>query len=240
MPAPPLSNTFEGGTDGVTITAGNSGGASGSAFDAPTIGLNCDIRFNTDPLSGGMAGHVVMPATAAQTYLVWASLGALTVPVYLRVYLLKTATPPANWFYPFWFHGAASARCMGVAITTANLLRIDNAAGTSVGTSTLTVPNNQWVRIEVKVVASTTVGSVEYRLYLNRDAPAANYDETKVFTGLVLTATVDELQAGNRSTPTNMNGQHWYYDNIAVSTVDWLGPAQSSTRFVPARMPLGV
>ncbi len=240
MAAPPLSNSFEGGSDGTTITTGNSGGASGVAWDNVTLGLNCDIRYNVDPLSGDMSAHVVMPATAAQSYLDWSAFGSLTIPVYVRVYLLKTATPPANWFYPFWLHTTGAVRAMGVAITTANLLRIDNAAGTSVGTSTLAVPNNQWVRIETKVTPSTTVGIVEYRLYLNADAPALNYDETKTFTGLALTANIDEFQCGVRSTVTNMNGQHWYYDNVAISTVDWLGPAQSSARFVPVRMPLGV
>jgi hypothetical protein len=32
MPAPPLSNTLEGGSDGTAVTVGNSGGASGNAF----------------------------------------------------------------------------------------------------------------------------------------------------------------------------------------------------------------
>ena len=240
MTVPPISNSFDGGSDGTTITIGNSGGGSGSAVDATVIGLGCTLTYNVDPLSGDLCAHAVMAATAAQTFFEWNAVGSLTAAVYVRFYLLKTATPAGTWFYPCEFLTAAGSRCCGLAITTGNLLRIDNAAGTSVGTSTITIPSNQWVRIEAKVVASTTVGTAEYRIYRNADAPAGNYDETKTFTALVLGANIDEIAFGVISTVTNMNGQHWYHDNVAISTVDWLGPAQSSTRFVPARMPLGV
>lgn len=241
MPAPPLANCFDGGTDGTTITVGNSGGQSGDALSAVTIGLNCDLRFNVDPLSGDMAAHTVMPATAAATYFEWNTFGTLTVPLWVRFYLLKTATPGGTWFYPCQCLTAAVSRSAALAITTGNLLRVDNAAGTSVGTSTIALPSNQWVRVEAKVTPSTTVGVVEYRLYTkDADAPAANYDETKTFSGLVLGANINSTTFGVSATVTNMNAQHWYYDNVALSTVDWLGPAQSSKLFIPARMPAGV
>jgi hypothetical protein len=223
MPAPPLANSFEGGSDGTTITTGNSGGASGNAFDNVTIGLASTVAFQNNPVAGGLTGHMTMGATAAATHIDWTGLGSITGAVYSRMYLYKTATPPATWFYPMQWNNNASARCAAVAITAGNILRMDNAAGSSILTSTITIPNNQWVRIETKVVPSTTVGTVEYRIYLSADA--SHYDETKNATGLVLGANIDQVFFGLITTPTNMNGQHWYYDNLAVSTVDWIGSA---------------
>ena len=240
MPAPPLYNTYRGGTPGTAISVGNSGGASGDAWSNVTTGLNCTNTYEIDPLSGELVCHMVMPATAAATHNDWTGLGSLTVPVFCSFYLLKTATPPANWFYPMVAQNNAAARCCGVVITTGNLLRFDNAAGTSVLTSTMIVPNNQWVRIETKITPSTTVGVTEYRLYLEADAPKDNFDETKTVTAQVLAANIDQVLYGLTTTVTNMNGQHWYFKNAGVSTLDWVGPAGTSKEFRPKRMSMGV
>jgi hypothetical protein len=181
----------------------------------------------------------VMAATGALTHLDWTGFGSLTVATYMRFYLFKTATPPANWFGPAQFNNNAAARCASLTITTGNLLRCDNAAGSSVGTSTLTLPNNQWVRIELKVTPSTTAGIIEYRLYLDPDAQGSSWSETKAFSGLVLGANIDQAMWGITATATNMNGQTWYHRGVGISTADWLGPIKYLSPSVPRRMPLG-
>ena len=225
MAAPPLSNSFEGGSDGTTITTGNSGGASGDAFNNVTIGASCTCVFKNNPAGAGLTGQMTMPATAAATHVDWTGMGSLTSAVFFRMYLRKSGTPATTWFWPLEGLNNAAARCFGLAIRTNDVIRIDDASGTEVVAlrGTQAIPNNQWVRIEAKVVPSTTVGTVEWRLYLSADSTTIS--ETLNAGSLVLGANLDQVMFGNISSPTGMNNLNWHYDNLAVSTVDWLGPA---------------
>jgi hypothetical protein len=50
---PYRQNTFEGGTDAVTITTGNSGGASGQPWDSVIIDAGATAAFSTTRASQG-------------------------------------------------------------------------------------------------------------------------------------------------------------------------------------------
>lgn len=61
-------NGGEGGTDGVTVTTGNSGGASGTAWDA--VNLNGgDIEFDTAQSAHDSVSYLIQPASGAITEL---------------------------------------------------------------------------------------------------------------------------------------------------------------------------
>jgi hypothetical protein len=89
MASPPLRNTFEGGTDGTTITQANSGGASGDAWStAPIIGTGVTLTYSSlQAAHGALSMRIVQPATPASTRVEWDALGALTGNVYFREYL---------------------------------------------------------------------------------------------------------------------------------------------------------
>lgn len=240
MPTLPASNTFEGGTNGTTLTVANTGGDSGDALsEEPTIGASCTLTFSSD-LGDGLAAKYVMPATAAATHMSWTGFGALTVPVFYRWELQKDGTPSATWFDMLRVIDSSGTRAATLAVTTADFLRSYNAAGAAIagGLGDVAIPNNQKVRIEAKVTPSATAGEVEWRLFLDPTAAVdSTPDDTTNVTGQVLGANVGGGRWGLISGATGMNGRTWYVDNIAASTTDWIGPAAEPPVWPPVDNP---
>ena len=89
-----LTNNFEGGTDGVAISAANSGGTSGNAFDSITgSGIG---EFETATSGQGSVCCRYNANTFPSIYFVWSSgLGTLT-DHYGRLYFRRGAAPSAR------------------------------------------------------------------------------------------------------------------------------------------------
>src|SRR5258706_6688481 len=166
-----LTNSAEGGTSGTNVTTGNSGGASGNAWDLVTAtgGTAGIITFdNAHAAHGALGYNLSIGVTAAECYLQWlASLGGTFATLYSRAYVYLTANPGAT-FKLIRFLTAGSANG-GVTITSAGKLATLNAAGTAIATSTNSVPLNQWFRVEFDSTASATVGTLVCRLYQAAD-----------------------------------------------------------------------
>jgi hypothetical protein len=220
MATVPVANTFEGGTDGVTISAANSGGASGDAFTS-VFGTSL---FQNSPAIGGMAMEVV--DAAGSTGVRWTGFGLGSVSVYFRGYYYLTAFPTTNALIPMFVQTAAAASCAQLQLTTAGKLRNLNAAAGPLGTAgAVSVALNQWIRIEWRVLASTTVGEAEWRLFNTADSTTA--DETQNNTGAVLGADTDGIRFGVCTTPVPTTPFTVGVDNVAASSTDWIGPVPS-------------
>lgn len=156
-------NSLEGGTDGTTITTGNSGGASGTAFDVVTIGTSSTLTFDAAQASRGLlsAKYVTPAATPAATYTGWTTaIGTLTVDCYFRFYLYLTANPSAVNRVLNFLNGAAIGA--GLEISATGKLITKGIA--TISTSTNSVTLNQWVRIEGWYRTGTT-GTLEVKLF---------------------------------------------------------------------------
>jgi hypothetical protein len=121
---------------------------------------------------------------------------------------------------------SAAANSAFLTINTGtNVLRSMNAAQSGVGSSgTVAITLSQWVRIEWRVVSSTTVGESEWWLYNTADAPIDSFDDHVATTGLVLGANTDGIRFG----PTTANGPNSFVcwmDDVAVSTRGQIGPS---------------
>lgn len=224
MPAPPLINSFEGGTDGVAISTSNSGGSSGDAFNTIT---GTEALFTNVQTRGGMAARVSAAAAAASTN--WTGLGSLTSSVYFRGYFYLPANPSGSALPVIRADNSSATRCGELAITTGGKLVGRNAAGANTATTGATsVTLNAWFRLELRMVASTTVGVIEWRLYNSPDSTSIT--ETATDSSLVLAANIDGVRwgfpDGSPTTPTV------YWDDIAVSTTDWIGPVSSQLQLV--------
>lgn len=222
MPAPPLENTSEGGTDGVTITTGNSGGASGDAYD--TIGGSGTITYSNDhPAHGGMGMEVSQGGSFTAVEAEWRSLGAITTDFFIRVYLyIPSGVLSAGCKFGV-VRSDAGANCAFLNIGTDGKLNILNAAqGSGNIISTAALPRDQQVRIEARILPSTTAGEIEWRYFSDPDSTTE--DETRANSGIVLAANIDRSAIGmaTGSGPTNFS---FFFDDYAVSSDDWLGPA---------------
>jgi hypothetical protein len=220
--AAPLSNTFEGGTDTTTITTGNSGGASGDAFNTVTIGASATLTFSaTHAAHGGLGMQIVQPVTAVSTFVDWTAVGGGTADTFFRIYVYRTANGSAKGYIMAARTTTGTATAY-LAIGTTGLVECQNPAGGVLALGSVPIGLNQWVRIEWRVKSSTTVGEVEWRLYNTADSTTIT--ETQSATGAVLGATTDQIRWGTPSTPQPASDTSWY-DDLAVSTAGWIGPA---------------
>lgn len=224
MPAPPILNTFESGQpDTTVITTANSGGDAGTAFNA----ITASPTFSTTQAhSGTLAMRWDTTATFAQIHADWTGLGSITTSVWFRFYLYLTAN----------FSGSAP-RLIGVRTSTpgnsaflsmssTGQLNAMNAAQTGLGAGSVAVNLNAWVRIEFRVLSSTTVGEFEWWLYNTPEAPIDSFDETKLHTAQVLGANTDGVQWGP-TTVTGPNSWVGFFDDVAVSRQEQIGPGNA-------------
>jgi hypothetical protein len=220
MPAPTLVNHLSGGTDGVQVTNANSGGEAGDAFST------------TSPLAlygttTAITGHTSLKLSniLANTTCNWTKLGSLTNNLYIRAYLYLTAFPASNSWLFFRIVDNIGGTCCylkvnaGTGILQGTVISLADA----VSLGTVPIPLNQWVRVEYRVLASTTVGETEWRLYTSPHSTVIR--ETRQSTGLVLTANCDEIHYGLTGASFPTLPFLGCLDEVAVSMDGWIGPA---------------
>jgi len=229
MPAPPLSNTNEGGTNGTVLTQANHGGASGDAMSsAPTDPNSIQKYSSVQAAHGALSFNITQTATPASTRWEWTGLGAITADVWFRCYLFIPAIPSAQFIFASVRSSAAAALSSQISVESTGRIMMSLASGAAAVTGTVAVPTNQWFRVEFRVRSSATVGQVEYRLFKTLDSTTA--DETKSATGLVLGVDSDSVRWG-QVTNTIANFVS-YHDDVAVSSTTWIGPAVTAAAAV--------
>lgn len=217
------SNSFEGGSDGTTITTGNSGGASGDAFDAVSIGASGTFKFSTvQEAHGALSAQIVEPGTGRAIRGEWTGLGGGSSNIYFRCYLWVPSGSLSNRIHFIGVRASPDALCSQMGLNTDGTLRVTNAAGTQVSASSSAPARDQWVRYELRVKASTTVGEVEWRYFNTPDSETAT--ETASVSSQVLSANADAVRWGVVTTPAPTSITI-YIDDLAVDTAGWIGPA---------------
>lgn len=223
-----LSNTFEGGTNGATITPANSGGASGNAFDSVVIGTGGTCIYdNTHIHSGTLENEQTLGVTAGQVYLAWTTSLASPTELFSRMYLYITANPAATSAKILYLTGAAT--CL-LALTATGKVVLLNAASATVATSTNSITLNAWNRLEFHCLQNATTGTIQARLFLGSSVdsatPTESLDGGATNTGSSAYSAIRLGQANNASSVT-----YWIGD-AAISTTAWVGPALN-TYLVP-------
>src|SRR5215218_2907628 len=90
------ANTLEGGSNGTTITAGNSGGTSGDAFDSVVIATNDSLVFDNAHAKETLALKAATGASSTGTYAAWTTTIGTQTTFWGRMYLYRTANPSAQ------------------------------------------------------------------------------------------------------------------------------------------------
>src|SRR4051812_20189093 len=170
------TNTAEGGTNGTTVTAGNSGGASGTAFGTVGTGAGGAIIYSNEQAAHGTLSWKCTPGTGAQTML-WSQTGSGAV-FSTRFYVYLTGYPSAEtqWHLVQTSGGVLVA---GMNLTTAGKLKVFNSAAATLATFTNAVPLNTWVRVVLFGTINATTGSVTAKMYPGDSLTAT---ETQAFT----------------------------------------------------------
>jgi fibronectin type 3 domain-containing protein len=216
---PLLSNNFEGGSNGTAITAANSGGTSGNAFNTASCTSGTETFSNASPAHGNLFG--LLSPTTNLCYLQWNNKSVSpTTASYGRAYL-KLAANPAGAFGLMRITDASSVRDVQVNLSKTGKLSVLDANGTTQVTFTQSVPLNQWVRLEWHVVSAAS-GTFELRMYSGDSTTPL---ETHVLTGIPTGTVIGGVQVGALSTVAGGLGTTIGVDDLAYGTNTWFGPA---------------
>jgi hypothetical protein len=221
IPCVQLLNSFEGGTSGVTLTPGNSGGASGNAFDATTITGTGVLAFdNTHAAHGSLAlkAQAVTSGDAAAAN--WTSSLGMHSQLWFREYLYFTANPTANC--RVFSYLLAAANCATVSVNSAGQLVMLSSNAVTMFTFAAAIPLNQWFRIEGTVFNAPATGQGTLRLYTSPDSVTPAESHTSA-------ANFNTLGSGNAADfgiafSAAILGPYWI-DDVGISTCGFLGPA---------------
>ena len=159
-----LASSFDGGTNGTTISPANSG-TSGNAFDTAGItATGTAVYSNAQAAHGEYSLEVAAAATNDTAQAKWsaASYGTQT-QTWFREYLYFTANP-ANGARVF-LYANASGNCAYITVNSSGKLVMQDSANSTMFTFATAIPLNYWFRIEGSVINSATGGLAALSLY---------------------------------------------------------------------------
>jgi hypothetical protein len=213
-------NSLEGGTDGVAISAGNSGGASGDAF-ATLPGLPSGATREYDSatiISGTMSAKVATDTTSGIVPLRWDITS--TTAIYQRCYYQFSANPSAAVRIMMGIDNVTTR--YSVQFLTDGKVRLLNSSGVTVHTTTNSMPLNAPFRLEV--FADLTNGQATTRVFHGANVHGTTADEALGPTACTFgAAQVTKVDVGITVAAASVVA--FWLDDIGTSDTGWLGPA---------------
>lgn len=156
------ANTLEGGTNGVAVSTGNSGGTSGNAFTYVTPAA--PVFDSARAAHGSMS--IRIPAGEDPCYVQWEGAGWGSTAFAACAYFYFSAASGQDHIL-LRANSSGGTLAARVMINSARklVLQYNNGSTVTAWTSTESVPLNQWIRIEFYVVRSATVGEIRAAFY---------------------------------------------------------------------------
>jgi len=223
----PLSNTFEGGTNGSAITTGNSGGASGDAFDQISASPEYDSDVAAALADGAMCMKVPAPANI-QVTVGWGTASfSPVVTLYGRFYMYRTSTPAEQQRFLRWFDATSGNEGGRFSWhTDGKVYWIDNLGGSS-GSSIFTIPTSTLMRVEFAITANPVTGTAEARVFQGHSTTQVTdspYIRSNFNTGP--NSVVGDMRFGNCISASP--GDSWI-DGVQLNSTGFPGPAVGDT-----------
>lgn len=219
-------NTFEGGTNGTTITTGNSGGTSGHAFDLATVTNGTLVFSNTQAAHGTLSANMSTTVAGGVAWVGWNSF-APTTTFYGRCNIYLTALPNVTDAV-FQHKGSSSSSAGNIQINTSGQLVGQTPSFANAFTFTSVIPLNTWIRVEWFLSAGIAgTGSLTVNYYNSKDSTViteSQRDQTFAWGG---TNGVAEIDWG--WTNTHPSQPSMFLDDFDISVTSYLGPAGIST-----------
>ncbi len=214
-------NNAEGGSNTTTVTTGNSGGSSGNAFDAVSIGTGSALTYSSAQAAHGSLSYLYA-WTTNPTYMSWttATLGAARrlwfyrLCVYVPVFSV-TFTPLMT------VYGSGSLRAtFGITnVAGSGQANWNNSLGASMTSTAANIPAATWVRFEGMIGGDATAGQAEILYYSTKDSisSVASRSTATYNTG----GLIDEVRWGNNTGA----GLTYNLDDVGFCDLGYLGPA---------------
>jgi hypothetical protein len=184
---PSTFNDFAGGTNGVTISAANSGTANGHtevAFTSVALGAGTTATYsNTSPPSGSTQSAALNTGASSSTVKLQYNTSRTNLKQYFQFYF-KAAAYPASGRINMLFVGDVSSNLltrMGLRFDGKFSMDSNNVSDALITTGT--VPLNTWVRVSGFVSSSATAGQMGFSLYYtNTEGNSADESKTSAAT----------------------------------------------------------
>lgn len=213
-------NNFDGGTNGVGMTIGNTGGASGDAFAAVEVAA---VFSNEKAMSGALSMKV--PQDAVSGLARW-TIGAKNLAFRELVYFNTAHTAD---FLLFQSRGETSSSTTGqfyALITGTNHLRLrEQVTGNNVWTSATELPLNAFIRVELLVEVGVANNDGRARVAYYDGQNTVPVEDSGWITGLNLRGDTHSIgnayfgKIGTTAYPGNL-----YIDDVAIdSGADYTG-----------------
>lgn len=222
MPTPPLANSFMAGSEGTTISAGNSGGASGDAFTIFDNSANPTFPKYLgaiDHYSNFSLGVVDIASGVAQCG--WDGF-AVTTNLFARWYIYLSALPTGTNCQHMRTRDDVSGTNSITRVTTAGKAQFTIPGGTA-WTGTVNVPTGRWVRFEQRWLPSTTAGEEELKWWGNSESTGPP-DDAGIVTNQVLKANIGQVFFGLQGSPPTAPFT-LLIAHVAISDDGWIGPS---------------
>lgn len=224
--AVPLLNAFEGGSDGTTITTGNSGGASGDAFTSVGIGATHALTYENSPaLSEGLCAVITPGVTSAFTEVEWDStvVGTIGPTVYTRCYFRHVGAFLTVHQRFMALASGGTQRCALAYIASTRRFTWTDAADSLGTSSAIQLEQDTTYRFECEWTLSATVARAIINCYLgDSTTPLETLDSTanQNFGG----TTMNRIAFGLTSGGSSANQGPLALDGLAIGTEDLFGP----------------
>lgn len=225
-----IANTFEGGTAGVSISAANSGGASGTPVSSTPFNAPTTLTYNDVQKRGNLSMRISYGTGAGYAVWTWSSNSRFVV----RFYLYYEDTVPTEYMEIMQCRSTTNAN-MGWMATNGRQLIYYNATGiiTANNLSAYQLQPNSWYRVEFAVTPGTTTsnGRVEGVFYDgDSTVPIESYDSgATVNTGTVGLAAIRIGSTGGPAAARSI-----YYDDFSAAQLSsgFIGPSQTVPNYV--------
>lgn len=230
--------TAEGGSNGTGITTGNSGGASGDAFDSVSLGSGATAVYDNTHVRGTLSAKLATGGSAADCSLDYGTKMGAQTRAWFRAYCYIPSNPASNHrLIDSWDTGSGQL-CWALYLTTTGKLQTVNTSGGQIQVMTSSVPLNAWFRVEAMVIGSATVGQVEVRRFDTPDS--LSYDEIITSTAAQNTrGSFNQYRFGSSGDPMQ-SGRTIWLDDFGISTAGYLGPTGAGTTAQTADAALAV
>lgn len=221
-----LRNNLDVGPDGTTITASNSNDNGGDGFDVVSTPVTNGVIQYSSNVARSTAEYtmrVKTGTTSGAPVVLWSTAMGAQSQIWLRFYAYWPVLPnnPSNPIIFAASSGATGCAWMGINGTTGAFLLVNGPQTTNVQTAAPPAAG-EWFRVECRLQFSTTTGNGELRYFA--DADSADVTEALSFSSWNLgAATANSFQFGYVNSDTNL--EDMYLSGLALSTVDWIGPA---------------
>jgi hypothetical protein len=223
-------NNAEGGTPGATVTTGNSGGNSGTAFNTVTLGTGALTYSIANPYNGQLS-YALVPGSASNDYVAFTTNSTANCAARVYVYLTGQITAATQALRFGQTSVGTQVLMMGLSSTGSNNVMLIQGNSSTSYTGTAFIPFNTWLRWEAACTVGTTTSNGIYTCTIYTGNTMNVVDTFSTTSGNLGTTNIGGVAFGKWS-----NTGNWptsYFDDFIVNDGQntLIGPRITGTQF---------